>query len=127
MSKNQVRRILNDYIPLVKERAAYQEELKKYQCMKSTDMNFGLPRKAIEREDIIMRKYSNLIERQTSLLNAILDLIYTLPDSRQRTIVHMRYVQGVPFAQIENELNISESTRKRELNVAIETMEKNIK
>lgn len=124
MSKSAIRKILNEYLPLELERSTYQEKLARYQRFVNGDKQRNIPHEAIELEDIICRRYMRLIQQQTDKLITILDMIDSLTDSRQRTIIHMKYVEGVPFAEIENRLNISESTRKRELNLAIEELER---
>ena len=124
MSKSAIRKILNEYLPLELERSTYQEKLARYQSFVNGDKQRNIPHEAIELEDIICCRYMRLIQQQTDKLITILDMIDGLTDSRQRTIIHMKYVEGVPFAEIENRLNISESTRKRELNLAIEELER---
>lgn len=59
-----------------------------------------------DQEAMVTRDYHSLLKRQ----KAIGDTIHRVPDDRQRMILEMRYLQGLPFFRIAMKLHYDERT-----------------
>ena len=78
--------------------------------------------RVIEQIDELIKYYVKMIaERETSELQVI-KMIESIDNPDSRSILFMKYIEGKTYEDIESELNISEATRKRRYNEAIEKL-----
>ena len=78
--------------------------------------------RAIEQIDALIGYYAQRVVLRESAEREVLKMIESVDEPDGRSILFLRYVEGKRFEEIELELHISEKTRKRRYNKAIEKL-----
>ena len=78
--------------------------------------------RAIEQIDALMGYYAKRVVLRETAEREVLKMIESAGEPDGRSILFLRYIEGKRFEEIELELHISEKTRKRRYNQAIEKL-----
>lgn len=115
MTNGEKKKILLSYKRLTQQEKAIREEIDELTLLKSPrpdGMPHGSPdprglEDVIARMDGIFTKWQKLLDKKYAALSHITDEIEKLPNETEKTLLMLRYIQGMTFEQCAVEMGYS--------------------